>query len=1093
MGFGGFSTRRIQDRYGDEYDVPEDLFIGDESMAREYVIRERAERQGAKPQINRNPFAFVPGLEPIPEPPNPMSNFTRAALGTGLDFGEKVNENLNPLMMIPPLVEDWQKGRYVGGGLLGGLAEAHQQTFQQGVRELRKPFNDPNPYNTAEDIGNLVLGGTRTLASAIPFVGPAASEAANNFGRGEWAKGLGTVTGLGLGALLPKMFGDWNQARKVPTPDMAISDPMIMNDPSLVPYVPPEGTTAAPSIGPMQGTTRPMGTAASTVPERFPNLARLAEMEEVNFPQPLYKPPVLSAEEQALRDARAMRSSFGRVRESQRFGDYEAAAAEALNQPPPGTNATVFGALAPERLTDPSNPFPQDQFGLLPETIREPSVPPNFGIRPPTPPHFGLRPSGSTLGNTPEPIMSEPNAVVRPNAGMIEGVADPNAGFVRRAEVDLTDPVSRGEVPPTPENLTQVGEQVIKEGEANPATRKAAEVIRARKPQGFVERSKILSSGRNLYNFLIGEAQETTLKSFGQGGEELALAAQQSTADSFGFSGKQTAAIRRALAPIKDDKKKQQVLETAIDHIERGTTSTNAAVKRLMEVYRANDMIGTNLYKQSGLLMKNLAGESVPFQPRENYWPHKFDDKTVQKNRPQILAAMMEPDPTTGKAMTLEQAEMALLKGKKTGYGFLDELHARRGDIKGYRKDVDVIKGHYIEMARKAFNDKVFGQIGEKGSFIQDRLDRISQEYGPEARIKAEQIMERYLNKDLPTFDATLMGDIASGMSRLEAITKLGMSTVGNLLGGTAMVGSRARMTTMARAFAESVTAAGRNAAEEMGVLGSLWRDSAQDVGYGSDVSRIYGIAGTEKHLRTFSGLAGKHEANTLFKEIKSGAFRSENKIKQLQDLILEPDMKKVLQQNELSPLQIDRAANRMTDLTQGRADPMNLPRAWSHPNPMVNVVFQFKKYAWIHSRNLKDAIKRNPAAIPRMAGLLLAAGEGVADIRSLVSGKERPEDLQDRLIDNLANSYGAGYVGDLWTAATQDTWQEAMGRLAPLGPASTDITKAVWAAGQGATGMFDEERNFDPSGFNPDPLAEFGISQIPVFGGRLRDEYREW
>lgn len=1102
-GFEGFGLKRIRDKFGEVYEVPGDLFDGGENrMARDYVARLRAERTAERQQSGvAPPERFSPFSAKAPAIPEPevMSDFTANTLKAGMHF----NENANPFMIAEPLglADDWRKGRFVGQSLPEKIPEmarnlwaGHQQTFQQGMGELMAPF-DPTDIN---DYGEKLLGGVRTLASVIPAVGPATSEAANMYKRGQFLEGTASAAGIGVGLGTPRLLShlkDIKAARGIPTPDMAISDPSVMP----IKYGPGESPVTYGPDSPVQGTYRPIGESLSTVPERFPRL-----MEQLMQDEHIVEPPPAGTWPERY-DALGNAERAARKR---KFAEHEQRVAGALQDP--STNATVMGALAPDSVTEPFTPYPQNQFGLLPEAIREPSADANFGVRP-NPRHYGLRPSSEAeaLGG-----MSDPNApqtsIHLQNAspdniarmeqqgytvlehqqdGTVTMRYDPEGKFAppRKVELDL------GGSGPEPKAVNPTADPIAEaKASGNPELAEAVKVIEkagpTRKP-GIIDRSETLSSFRNVYRHFIGEAEETTLGNMGEGGQALKMATQQATADSFAFSGKQTASFRRALDEATGKRgDRQKVLQEMVKHVENGTRSSNPAINKLVDAYTANDKVGQSLYTEAQLKMKNLKGETVPFKARENYWHHKFDDKTIQQNRAEILAEMMAPDEATGhKGMSLAEAEMALYKGKKQGYGFLDALHSRRGKIPGYRIDEDVAKGHWIDMARKAYNEKVLGGLKEDGSFVKTQLDKIGQEFGPEARVKAEQIMERYLDKDIPTFDATLMGKAASGMTRFQAITKLGLSTVGNMLGGTAMVGSRTRTTNMVRALADSFKASGRNAAEEMGSIGSLWRDSAMDQGYGSDVSKIYGIAGTEKHLRTFSALAGKHEANTLFKEIKSNpkGILTKNKIQQLQDLIIEPDMNKVLQQDMLSPNQIDRAGNRMTDLTQGRADSMNLPRAWSHPNPMVNTVTQFKKYAWIHSRNLKDAMKRNPLMIPRLAALMVASGEGVADFRALLSGKERPQDLPERVLDDLANSFGAGYFGDIVEAAGQDSWQGAAGKILP--PMATDLLKWGVAGGKSIGSIGDDE-----PGMDLEPLYEEAAAVTPVVGGRWRQHIRE-
>lgn len=1048
--------RRVRDKYGEIYDVPEELAM-DPDTKKSWILGER-QRRGTRPDIRRSV---------IPEA-DVMSDVSRSALG----FGRSLVNAVNPLPILGTLKEDWEKGRYVGHTALHGMLAAQQRPFEEAAERWGQ--------------GDYLGAGAKAAYGAIPLIGPMLSEAGNELERGDIAGGLGSSIGIGLGTFGPKAVGIAKQTRGIPSRTSAISDPAIMNDPSLVPFEPPRGATIAPPISETPiGTFTPRGRAASTIQERFPILSRLAEEPLVDRPQQLFKPRQLTPEELATKQARDMRESFARQQQRQRFGRYEAAAQEALGEPGPSTNAAVFGGLVPERLAEPYTPFPQNQFGLLPEEIRAPSAAPDFGILPERKPTYGLRPSSATeaeMGGIADPnapaTTSTPSASINlsnPSPANIARMVEqgyvlteklpdgtvtmkyaPGKSSARLVEPDLADPFDPKSV------IEEVKRD--KSPDSQRAAQYAADRLAQIETPGFVERQKTkFNNARDFMREFLTESDEAALSRFGEAGQSLRIAAQQATADSFAFSGKQTAALDRAMQGIPKNKQKAY-FEQAVDHVERGTDSTNPAIQKVIAAYRANDAKGNALYTTSGMKVKNLKGETVDYAPRENYFPHQYPEGFALADDTPVLEEMVE------NGMTLKAARTALDESKRAGYGFLDALHQRRGNLPGYRKVPDVAKGHYIDMSRKAYNDKVFGQLGDENSFVRQKINQVREEFGPEASQKVEDIMARYMGKDVYKSRWEPAANMATGF---EAFSKLGASILRNIPGGMAMTAARAEVIPYTKALAQSIfSPEARNAAQEMGVLGSLFRDAGKDVGYGSKVGKAYGINWAEKYLRTFSGLAGKNEAQVLFKRAKGNP--NPRTLRQLQDLIIEPDMQSVLQQENLTQTQIDRAANRMVDLTQGRADSMNLPHMWSEPNPTVNILTQFKKYAFIQSKNMKDALKANPMMVGRLAPFMALWGEGSADLRSLISGKERPEGLE-RLIDNMSSAFGLGLASDIFTAFQQGSAGEALARISP--PLISDVAKLGVA------------------GFSEEPwenVTEELAGMIPVVGSRARRTLKE-
>lgn len=815
-----------------------------------------------------------------------------------------------------------------------------------------------------------------------------------------------------------------------PKPKLGIPEALPIDEAPVGDFANPVPKVSAPKTAPSIAEP-PIG---NSIPEQFPNL--VAQLEAIQ-PKVQYPPKKIGAN----------------------FANYERKANIALGdmtEEPPNTNRTVFDALTPDSIKGPFLPSTNQKWmnNMLPESFGGRDV--NFGLDEPNP-TMGVRDAAPL-----PPIEQEP-----PNMG--RNVADASDPFA--SDIPFGDVSSF----PTDHIIDKVASQSL-----DPEVHQAAQILKSgapdisdvrtnERPTGFVARKKQDASAiRQTLDKTILESDSHALKSMGEAGTELDRLARLKDAHRDAFSGELSSRINRAAQGMTKEQ-----LSKAIDVIEGKAQSADAKINNFVDVYNQNEKELVGLMGEAGSQMKMNSGKLAPFQARENYFPHAFEPGYFDKNKGQIISELMKE-----KGISQVEAERTLTQARKNNPILSDALHERYANLTGYRKDLDVIHQHYIDMADRAFTDKYMGvnDIANPESTATSLIQKIGAEAGPEAENQARQIMSQFLKHDELKVDPGV-----NALTKYQALSKLGLSAASNLAGGITGTAARARVSSLAGAIREAFTVEGKFEAQRLGTLQSLFRDSAQEVGYGSKMS--YGNTSVENFLRTLSGLAGKREVQAIFESLKKNPESAYNRAR-LQELTLEnPD--KLLAQDKLTDMQIKTAANKFTDLTQGRQNSLDLPHNWSN-SPTANVLTQFKKYAFIQSKNLKDAMILD-LRHGRINGLLKLAvasgvlGEGAADIKELIRKgtiEGRPEGWM-RIIDNAANAYGIGLLGDALSSATKGDPSEVLKTVAgPTVGDAADILASVGSAGLQTVGA--KEGN---------PLKTLGRSamrRIPIWGYQL-------
>jgi hypothetical protein len=243
-------------------------------------------------------------------------------------------------------------------------------------------------------------------------------------------------------------------------------------------------------------------------------------------------------------------------------------------------------------------------------------------------------------------------------------------------------------------------------------------------------------------------------------------------------------------------------------------------------------------------------------------------------------------------------------------------------------------------------------------------------------------------------------------------------------------------------------------------------------------------IGAGEKINRAVAAAIGKTTIREAVKDYKAGV--NTKAARYFIETLLSRNADEV---TEVTPEMERFAAGRMAEITQGLNNPGNFPYHWSHPvNDYLTfagqLVLIFKKVGFQVTKTVKDTIKADPAvAIPSWLILSQIAGELVGDVKSVITGRERPEDIE-RIPDNWGNAFMLGLP---WELATSGQYGPASAVASTAGPVASKVSEALFSAWE--TGERLGSGAEDPLA----PLRRFGAKNLPVPGReRIRQMLEE-
>ncbi len=445
---------------------------------------------------------------------------------------------------------------------------------------------------------------------------------------------------------------------------------------------------------------------------------------------------------------------------------------------------------------------------------------------------------------------------------------------------------------------------------------------------------------------------------------------------------------------------------------------TPGVMQAVIDSRKITDMMA-QMAEQAGVHVKTPKGQVVPFKGLKEYWPHRPVNPV---GRSSFIDDLIKNNPKLSRS----QAERLARQFQNESEFFNSPQHSRMFGTFEWRKDLNSMIDHMADMADIISRAKMLGpgDIGSRASIISRMIEK-----APDP-VRAHELVRTHLRGGLDKNDSFYQAVKTANRiaTKVQVFTKLGMFPISNL-NNQLQTMIHGNLSSFAKAFGESIAGSPtlKALAKEYGTVsvGELPVGILTEAG-----KRQVPIVGplvkwSEDFARTVSTGTGKGTAEAVFKTAKAGDKMS---VQRLQNLLLQDDISKVLEQPKLTPDQLKFATQRFVELAQQLDSGMKLPPAWVN-EPLLHIPLIFKRFGFQGTKSIKDAIMSNPSRnIPLFLVAAPALGELTGDLKSVVYGVIRGAPAPDGMLEaigyELANRHKfAGNITGLDSEAGDIEW----------------------------------------------------------------------
>ena len=434
------------------------------------------------------------------------------------------------------------------------------------------------------------------------------------------------------------------------------------------------------------------------------------------------------------------------------------------------------------------------------------------------------------------------------------------------------------------------------------------------------------------------------------------------------------------------------------------------------------------------LEVRNQVGETLPFAPRENYFPRMLrpeifdkliagDNKVMREMAERMVANRQAPS----YPIAFERVKFMRNKLGSQKYGHLER--AREMDLppEYYDRNAMRVIPEYMNSALHRIEE--VRQFGLEGERALEMIKGIA-ETGFDDKL-ARTIFERFTRIE-PRDQVYLRG--AQGLRNLAAGMLIQAQSTALQLGQAMMPAYEAGFIRAVKGFAKTFTSLGEAEAKRAGQVFTTaatdYMKEAYGGGYGfagkfaDKMMSMTGFARMDHFFRKYSSLVGKDYIPSLVNKLLRN-HGDKTALVELQHLGY--DTNKIIAQKGLSDLELNVGAKRFADMTQGAPDVTRLPEFWT--TWQGKLMFQFKNFSYVIGKQNASLIKRgfqtgNFTRLGEMAIGLPATGYVIKTIRDAMVGENDVEITGDEDIDIaiqvLANATAFGPAVDLFFLAMQ-------------------------------------------------------------------------
>ena len=415
-----------------------------------------------------------------------------------------------------------------------------------------------------------------------------------------------------------------------------------------------------------------------------------------------------------------------------------------------------------------------------------------------------------------------------------------------------------------------------------------------------------------------------------------------------------------------------------------------------------------------------------------------------------------------------------IIKGKSRKFGNLER--AREVNLPFYDVNPDRVIPRYFEGAygrlevvknfgpNGEMKDKIVKAIAEEGGDYNSFETAFSRIFGVEA--------------ERPVLDTFGKGTLQK-IRDYEVITKLGLAVIPN---STQSINTA--FTVGLKNTLQGIFQSTRKEGQEFAIrTGATLQSTVDDVirrstsgssSWASNFLKATGFSATERMNRTIAANAGRNYINGNVRTMLKNPFDKTAK-RRLSELGLNPE--KILNRGSATHDELLLGSQSIVNKTQFRSDVLDLPIFFSSPEGKL--VTQFKTFAFNQTKLIKDAILKEAARgnlkpMITAVSIMPILGEGVKDVRSVLSGKTRDTAGMERIAENIGAVGSLGILSDLWSSAKFGSVTNML-----AGPGISD-------ASEGVTGLILASQG------KPNKLQRFVTRQVPIVGPFLNTKLKE-
>ena len=489
----------------------------------------------------------------------------------------------------------------------------------------------------------------------------------------------------------------------------------------------------------------------------------------------------------------------------------------------------------------------------------------------------------------------------------------------------------------------------------------------------------ILSTPRKLVT-----GGEKILRKSGEGGKKLAKTMEKQRVDEDLLRGKYTFRIKEALRGLS--KKERINVGEVLEGKAKPGSAKEAGAMKTIENWLAK--VGKRAEDEGFEILTPTAEglEKVPFKPRKNYFPrvYNFDKLAKGKQREKALTHLVETGQARNKAEAVRLLDNFIKGNAERKAGNIE--FARTLDLPGYEKDPLVALQRYAQSVSKRFTEAA--HFGKKDENVAELIGRIAEDSGD--YMEAQRIFDFQTGG----YDKS---KVISVITKANVATKLSLSAIINATQSTNTL-TKGGIIRATKSMFKSFTKKGRDYAEIAGVYDDMILK--QESGFDLDkITKVvlYPFQKVEHFNRRVAALTGKEKALQLAKKLKIDPDNA-YVIRQLKTLGIEP---KKLLTGKLTDDDLYRAANKMSEITQFKVGPLDVPPSWKTKTGRLLTQFKsfnFMQTKFVRDEILKEASKGNLAPLVRFISIAPIASALAYKMRNIVTGRDEKDERKGAL-----------------------------------------------------------------------------------------------